>query len=265
MSSPTLHTFIIAAYGQSPYLEACIQSLLTQKEKSKVLITTSTPNQHIQTIANQYQIAITINPDCSQSIAADWNFALSVADTPWVTIAHQDDVYADDYTQQLLTNISRCQTEPIIAFTNYSDIINGATRKFSVNAIVKKLLLYPFAFKQCIKNTKAKQRLFHFGNPICCPSVTFNRKLLGNFQFSANYTCALDWLAWYQLAQQSGAFLYINKKLVAHRIHSENETSAQIKSGTRRREEQQIFELMWGKRFAGFIGSIYALGHKENL
>ena len=37
------HTFVICAYGESPYLEACIRSLLSQTEKSRILCATSTP------------------------------------------------------------------------------------------------------------------------------------------------------------------------------------------------------------------------------
>ena len=38
------HIFIILAYKQSQYLEDCIDSLLNQTIKSKIIITTSTPS-----------------------------------------------------------------------------------------------------------------------------------------------------------------------------------------------------------------------------
>lgn len=263
--SPPIHTFVIAAYCESAYLDECVQSLLAQKVQSEVIITTSTPNEHISNIAQQYQLKLIVNSGGQQGIATDWNFAMAWAATPWVTIAHQDDVYAADYSAQLLAAVEACPSEPSLFFTDYNDIVNGRIRRFSVNALVKHLLLYPFCFKKYIRGFKAKQRLLRWGNPICCPSVAFNKQALGDFSFSADYSCALDWLAWYQLAQQPGAFLYTDEKLVSHRIHPENETSAQIKNGMRRREEQQIFELIWGKRFARLIGKLYALGHKENL
>jgi len=264
MSQP-IHTFVIAAYGESAYLDECVQSLLAQQVRSEVLITTSTPNEHIKNIAQQYQLKLIVNPAGSQGIAADWNFAIASAHTTWVTIAHQDDVYAVAYSAQLISALKNSSLPPLLFFTDYHNLVNGLIRRFSVNAIVKRLLLYPFWFRKCLPGIKEKKSLLQWGNPVCCPSVAFNKELLGDFKFSTNYRCALDWLAWYQLAQQAGAFLYAGKKLVSHRIHAENETSAQIKSGVRRREEQQIFELMWGKRFARMIGKIYALGHRENL
>ena len=41
------HTFAISAYKESEYLEECIKSVLDQELKSKIIITTSTPNDYI--------------------------------------------------------------------------------------------------------------------------------------------------------------------------------------------------------------------------
>ena len=37
------HTFAICAYGESPYLDQCVQSLFDQDKASRVVIFTSTP------------------------------------------------------------------------------------------------------------------------------------------------------------------------------------------------------------------------------
>ena len=55
------HTFVICAYKESPYLEECIQSLMNQRIKSNVIITTSTPNVYIERLAEKYQIPVKIN------------------------------------------------------------------------------------------------------------------------------------------------------------------------------------------------------------
>lgn len=39
-----LHTFAVCAYGESPYLEECVQSLLAQKVRTRILIATQLPN-----------------------------------------------------------------------------------------------------------------------------------------------------------------------------------------------------------------------------
>ena len=55
------HTFVVCAYGESPYLENCILSLLNQKKKTGILLATSTPNEHIAGISEKYGIPIYVN------------------------------------------------------------------------------------------------------------------------------------------------------------------------------------------------------------
>ena len=52
------HTFAICAYRESPYLEECIRSVLNQSMKTSVIITTSTPNHHIRSIAEKYGVPV---------------------------------------------------------------------------------------------------------------------------------------------------------------------------------------------------------------
>jgi cellulose synthase/poly-beta-1,6-N-acetylglucosamine synthase-like glycosyltransferase len=260
------HTFVIPAYKDSPYLEECIHSLLEQTVESSVIITTSTPSFYIQQLARRYNLKYYINPDRSRGIANDWNFALSKAETALVTIAHQDDIYEPDYAKAIFNKFQSYNPEKVlIAFTDYRDITGDKIKSSGVNAVVKHALLFPFLFCRKIGCGYLKQFILRFGDPICCPSVTFNKVALADFKFNENYRVALDWYAWYQLAKRKGSFLYINKKLVRHRIHSQSETTQQIIKGVRKQEEQQIFELMWGKAMARLISRIYAFGHKENL
>ena len=96
-----LHSFVVCAYGRSPYLQECVESLVRQTKKSRILIATSTPNEMITAVAEQYNLRVIVNPrKCG--IAVDWNFALRQTDTRLVTIAHQDDVYEPAYTEKVL-------------------------------------------------------------------------------------------------------------------------------------------------------------------
>ena len=51
------HTFVICAYGESPYLQACIQSCVNQTsvnaQESKIILYTSTPNTLIDQLAKK--------------------------------------------------------------------------------------------------------------------------------------------------------------------------------------------------------------------
>ena len=77
------HTFVICAYGDSPFLEACIQSCLNQlsvkSNHSKVVLYTSTPSDQIEILCQRYQIELLVKR--GGGIGIDWNNALSVVDT----------------------------------------------------------------------------------------------------------------------------------------------------------------------------------------
>ena len=259
------HAFVIPAYKDSPYLESCILSLVNQTLKSEVVLTTSTPSSFVEDLAKKYNLRYCVN-DAPSSIATDWNFAIAQSNSQLVTIAHQDDIYDPQYAEILLNEFRRRKKENVlILFSNYEDLVNGETRKSSLNALVKSALLWPFFFSKSLKNVLLKKSILLFGDPICCPAVTINlRSTSDKFTFSTSYSCALDWLAWIELAKQKGSFIYINRKLVKHRIHLESETTNQITNGKRQQEELQLFELMWGKTIAKLISKVYAIGHKDN-
>jgi len=217
-------------------------------------------------MAAAYKLPYFINHTNREGIAADWNFALTNGEAKLVTIAHQDDIYEPDFTEKVTTQIKAGDKETLLlSFTGYSEIVNDKTRRFSLNAIVKKVLLMPFQFKKTIKRNFLKKLILISGNPICCPTVTLNMYVLENFKFSKDYNYVLDWYTWYELAQLRGGFTFINKKLVRHRIHPDSETTHQLKSGLRQLEELRLFELIWGKRLAKIISYIYLAGHKSNF
>ena len=94
------HTWVICAYGESQYLEACIQSLKNQTLTSKIICYTSTPLTSIYEICGKYDIPV--HHKTGGGIGRDWNQALSFVTTKYATIAHQDDYYEPKYLEKTL-------------------------------------------------------------------------------------------------------------------------------------------------------------------
>ena len=259
-----IHTFVIPAYNESPYLEQCIQSLRAQKHESQIIITTSTPNNYIKTLVDKYQLDYFINNSDEKGIASNWNFALSKSSTVLTTIAHQDDIYLPDFSEQIIKAYNANCKDWLIAFTGYKVLVGTAVRNISLNDIVKKILLFPFLFKKNIHSPFIKKMILALGDPIGCPTVTYNSLTLNKFSFSEKYACILDWFAWYELASRNGSFFFINQTLMLHRIHAASETSNLIKNGKRKLEETELLRKIWGKYFAKLLIAVYELGHKQN-
>lgn len=255
-----LHTFIILAFKKSPFLESCILSLKQQTFKSTLVIATSTPNSHINALSQKYQISVIENPE-RRGIGFDFDFALGCAQTDWATIAHQDDLYEKTYTEKILKNID---SETIIAFSDYYEIKNGIPKRFTRNLLVKKALLFFLRWKIFQKMRFFKRACLSFGNPICCPAVTFPVQRISLPLFSCELSSNMDWMAWEKISQKKGRFVFVPQALVGHRIHKDSTTSKVIQENNRSSEDFFVLQKFWPKYIAKIIARIYKIGEKNN-
>lgn len=256
------HTFVVLAYKESPYLESCIRSIVNQSTKSRVIVSTSTPSPFLSAITGQYGLPLRINRK-SEGIAADWNFAFNSAQTPYVTLAHQDDLYAPHYTEIFLHAMR--QGEPIIVFCDYRERRKNITRNSSLLLSVKRFMLgLAFFGKSRTASPTLKKGLLISGNPICCPSIMYHKKKIGSFVFDTGFNMNLDWEANLRLAALPGEFVYIRKKLLTRRIHPDSETTLSLSAHTRNTEDLEIIKRYWPRELAILYCRLYAVSHKLN-
>ena len=256
------HTFVICAYKNSAYLEGCVRSLLQQNTASNVIAVTSTPSEHIRLIMQQMHIPLFINED-GPGIAVDWNYALSLVETPLATIAHQDDIYLNDYTSTMLEymNGSAC---PLIFFSNYGELRGNQTIDRNRLLSTKRKMLWPLRFKSARSSLKIRRAILSFGSPICCPSVTFNLTMLQRPIFTVGYKSDLDWQAWERISKLDGSFEYCDRILMRHRIHEDSETSLLINNDIRTMEDLEMLKLFWPSPIAHFINLFYSKSQSSN-
>lgn len=256
------HTFVICAYKESPYLEECIYSLLQQKTGSKIIMVTSTPNEQIELIAQKHQIPLYVNKE-EGGIAQDWNFGYNCANTSYVTIAHQDDLYYPEYLTQIMKRTSQ-GVHPLIIFTDYQEVRNGKITKRNKLLAIKRFMLLPLKIRKLQSSIWVRRRILSFGNAISCPTVTYYKKNLPNPVFQVGMRCSLDWEAWEMLSKHKGDFMYVAKPLMAHRIHEGSETSATLEANMRVQEDYEIFCKFWPKSIAKLLVGAYATSEKSN-
>lgn len=256
------HTFVICAYQESTYLEDCVKSLYNQTVSSKLLMVTSTPNEFIKDIADKYEIELRINSG-KKGIVNDWNFAYSQADTQYITIAHQDDVYAKTYTEIMIKEMERAE-KPLIGFTDYAEIRENQIVKNNTMLKIKRLMLLPLNVRSFHKSRFLRRRILSFGCPICCPSVIFNKENLPVQIFKEGYRSDEDWQAWEKLSRLNGEFVYCSRILTFHRIHGESATTAIIGDKVRSREDYEMFLKFWPEPIAKMLVSLYSKSEKSN-
>lgn len=262
MFRPCDHTFVICAFGESPYLRDCVRSLLSQTLKTRVCIATSTPNHLIISTADEYGLDLTIN-EGNPSIAHDWNCALACAGTPLVTIAHQDDVYHAHYANAAIQYLNRAD-RPLLFFTDYGELRDDVVVNESRLLHIKRAMLSPLKRESNWGNVHLRRRLMSFGSPICCPSVTYCLHNIPNPTFQEGMRGGLDWDAWERISRLSGDFVYAPEILMYHRIHEGSETSALIRDDLRTREDYEMFRRFWPTTVARVLNGLYGLSQKSN-
>lgn len=256
------HTFVICAYGNSPFLEECVKSVLNQSEKSMVSIATSTPNETINLIASKYSIPLFVRKGIP-NIADDWNFAISCSETELVTIAHQDDVYLEDYSGRLISAYEK-HPDLLLYFTNYGELRDGEPVDSNRLLTVKRMMLSIIKNGKHSRSRFVRRRILSFGSAICCPSVCFNTRRLRQPIFESTMKCDLDWQAWEKISKQIGTFYYDSMILMRHRIHEGSETTHLIGDKTRGREDLAMLNKFWPAGVARVIYKMYSKSQKSN-
>ena len=255
-----LHTFVVCAYKESAFLEDCVKSLTEQTVKSNIIIATSTPNDTISRIASTYGLRVEVNAG-EAGIPGDWNFGLSLCDTPFVTIAHQDDIYEPTYAERVLCAAQK-KKRPLLIFTDYYELKNG--KRIDDSSVLKIKRLMNTGFRMFPSWKFARRRVLSLGNSICCPAVTYSREAISDFKFDSAFRFACDLDAWERIGRKKGAFLYIPSALMGHRIHEESETSKIMADGLRKEEEYTMFRRFWCKPIAKKLSGTYAKGAENN-
>ena len=261
MDAKKILTFVILGYKESSFLEPCIKSILEQSVKCEVIIATTTPNRFITELAKKYHLEIITGKHTN--IGGDFDFAIHSANTPLVTVAHQDDIYEKTYAKQIIKAYQKYPNSSII-FTNYFEIRKG--QKVYKNALlrVKKLLLTPIRIKKSLKSRFSKRFILRFGDPICCPAVTFVIKNCPPEIYASDFKCNCDWHAWEKLSKEKGHFTYIKEPLMGHRISESSTTTEIINQGIRTKEDYQIFKRFWPTPIAKLLTKLYQKSEKSN-
>ncbi len=257
------HTFALCAYGKSPFLRECIESIQAQRNvTSEVFIATSTPSAWLDNIAREYGLPLYVN-EGESGIGQDWNFAYAQATGDYVTIAHQDDIYCEDYAR-MAVRLMDDASDPLIFFSDYGELRNGERVDNNRLLRVKRKLLHGLKNERNCTNVHVRRRALALGSAICCPSVCLSRRACPEPPFKLGMKSNLDWDTWESLSRREGSFCYAPFILMYHRIHGDSTTSQLIADDTRGKEDLEMLQRFWPDPVAKVIYRIYSRGMESN-
>ena len=151
------------------------------------------------------------------------------------------------------------QNYNILKEDNLTDYIKDKYKNINL-----KVKTFGLRLLSLFKNKSYQRRVYSFGNFICCPAVSYNMERLSDFKFNEELRMALDWDAWERIMRRSGHIKYLPERLMAHRIHSESETSANTVDKNREKEEYAMFRRYWGEKMTQFLMKFYVNNQKSN-
>lgn len=122
---------------------------------------------------------------------------------------------------------------------------------------VKKILRLPLRLRPFADRTSVKRAALLFGNSICCPSCTYNKKLIEGPIFDSPFTFALDWDNLYGLAGRPGRFVCCERQLMFYRVHPGATTKQCIEDHRRKNDEIAMFRKMWPEPFVKLLMHFY--------
>lgn len=254
-------TVVICAYKECPYLEESIRAIISQTVKPNVLISTSTPNNYILTLAEKYGIEVRINRNGGQ--IKDYNFAMNQCKTQLGMLAHQDDLLDRKYIERCLEELNKAKN-PIIACTNYLEMHNDKVdAKPSVMIRIKNVLIWPIKNKWLRGTIFGKRLSMLVGNPITHPTVMCIMNEMPRACFREKYKASMDWDLWERMSRKKGDFVYVKDVLLYHRMNDSNQTAKLLKTtNARYDDEYEIFCRFWPKPVAKFIMRFYSKSEK---
>ena len=254
-------TIVICAYKECEYLEDCIKAVVGQTVKPEVKISTSTPNDHIQALADKYGIEVFVNTDGGH--VKDYNFAMKLIKTPLGMLAHQDDLLHPQFVENNLRELNKA-THPILAFSNYLEIHNDIIdERPSAMIRIKRLLTWPARIKGFSRTVFSKRLLQCIGNPITHPTVVCVMKEFPEICFDERFAASMDWDLWERLSHKKGEFVYAKDVLLYHRMNKANTTAVLLEnSNIRYTEELEILRRFWPGFIAKFIMLFYSKSAK---
>lgn len=259
------HTFAISAYLDSPYLEECVISLRNQTVKSDIIICTSTPCAHIEAIASKYGLPLYVR-DGESSLMDDWNFAVEKAVTEtkaqFVTVAHQDDIYEQNYAK-VLQIVYRRYPDLTLFCSAYRNIDSEGRLMKLGSEKIKKILRNGLRLRKLAHTRFIKRSALIWGNAICCPSCAYNIEKIGLPLFKYDRHFVTDWLNLLDIAELEGRFICSERELVDHRIHDGAATKRCIEDNSREKEEYEVFKRVWPRPLAWLLMRFYRLEYKS--
>lgn len=233
-------TFAIPCRNAGPHLQPLLASLLAQTHADfELLLVDDASTDDSATLARRVAGARIRVEHNAAPLGLAGNFArcAELTRTPYLCIAHQDDVYDPNYLAAMLAALAP-RGEAAFAHCPAQAIDHAGRPLGSPAERYKQRLLARAA--PC--DRRGLYTLLFRGNFVCCPSVLFRTAALRATPFDPQYRFALDWDLWFRLLVAGHTFATVTTPLLQYRRHDRAASRALTQDRSRFAEELAVLD-----------------------
>jgi glycosyltransferase involved in cell wall biosynthesis len=246
---------LIPVYNGERFIAQAIESLLDQSHSNFRLtcIDDCSTDRSVEIMRrfDDGRLSIRTNPS-RIGLARNWNRALDMAtETPYLVIAHQDDIYEREYLEQMIDLME-----------SHPRAFMGHCRTLSIDESGSSVTLPAAIYKETFwprthvseRPIDEEIRWLQKGNYIVCPTVMFRRSALSSIgRFNEQLEFVTDWEYWLRGLFAGFTIAGLRSPLVRFRRHPWTATRALEK--TFRRYEEELILLDWLDCTAAALGT----------
>ena len=168
---------------------------------------------------------------------------MDLADTPFVTLLHADDLLLPNYTESML-KVAKSFPDAAFYFCNATIIDENGNKRFSFPDYVKKWIQPRSASETIIHGDDGLAALLE-GCFIMCPTICYQKSKIAGLKFDITRKQVLDLHFYAQLLFRGQRLIGIKEDLYLYRRHEENQTSKLTLTLTRFEEEIGLYRELY--------------------
>jgi hypothetical protein len=174
-----------------------------------------------------------------KGIAANWNACLDSSQAPLVHLFHADDELKPGFVESVLS-LQRMHPDGVAYFCEAEVVGENGRRVFSFPDWAKKWIDPNLGKGGIIQGERGVQSILR-GSYIFCPTLCYQREVLGAFRFSTLYTFVLDFDMLLRLLFAGQKIIGSGEVQYRYRRHL-SESGLQTESFARFVEESRVYE-----------------------
>lgn len=241
MSSKASIEVFIPAYGPSPYLSECIESVLANGSfisKCTVIDDCSPTSEILETIEKYSDRVFYVRNQVNLGLAATFQRSFELSESMFTVVMGSDDRMLPEYGHVMRQVIEKfpesCLIHPGVMVINEFGIESTS----SVDHI-KRVIAPNVSVTSQMESKKIFSSLL-IGDWMYFPSISWNTKVMKSFPLDSRLRTAVDLDLLVRLCRNDELFVVLPNVIFQYRRHSESVSSQLLLDGSRIAEELEI-------------------------